>query len=250
MRPSAPASILFGTMLLLAAGDARAGGRPYAFVQGTQAVSDGGLELENWFGDVRPRGGAPGDWEWWLGPVVGASDHVEVGLFGIFGQRAASSSSAGALSFDSLRLQATWQPVDRGRWPVDVRVRAELGLPVGGERITSGWLGAIAGKDVGRLDVTANAGGWEEWTQQDGRTRASSYVQGGLGASLAIARGLRAGGELFAWRKVDDAHDHEYVGGPSIAYGQGRFWTAATAGFGIDPGSPRNHARLVVGLLF
>lgn len=250
MRHSALASIVAGIAVFLSAPGALAGGRPYSFLQGTQAVSDGGLELESWFGDIRPRDGdAPSEWEWWLGPVAGVSDRLEVGTYAIF-EQPAGSSSAGALTLSSLRLHATWQPVERGQWPVDVRLRAELGLPAGGERITSGWLTAIAGKDVGRLDVTANAGVWEEWRQHAGRLRTETYVQGGAGASLAIARGLRAGGELFGWRNVADSEDRELIAGPAIGYGQGRFWASATLGLGLDAGSPREHARLVMGLLF
>jgi hypothetical protein len=230
---------------LLAGHPALAAERPYAFVQGVETLPQGGLELENWFGAWRPRGGSA-TWEWWLGPVAGITDHFEAGLFGVFLQPPGPGGDAGALQLDSLRLQLSYALADRGVWPVDVRVRLQVGVPAANDATTV-WASVYVARDFGHLNLTANLGESIEVPKDGGSVE--SYFWYGLGASYAIVGAFRAGVELFG--DADFAGDESStVLGPCLAYGIGRFWAAASFGFGLAQDSPAERGRIVVGLSF
>jgi hypothetical protein len=228
--------------------EAHAGPRPYAFTQGIDTLPPDELELESWFGATAARAGGT-SWEWWLGPVVGLTDHLEAGLFAIFAQGAAAHD---AIVLSSLRLQLSYALADKGAWPIDVRVRGELGQPVAADEGYSLWLLAIVARDVGPVNITLNAGTWVRFDElEEGASARETvgYFVYGLAASLAVAGGLRLGGELFGEGQLGGT-EHEHCVGPSAAFGRGRFWLSGSLGLGIDDESPSRRGRLVLGLAF
>jgi hypothetical protein len=228
---------------------ALAGGRPYVFVQGAGAVPADGIEWENWIGTAESRDHST-ESEWWTGPVIGVSERLELGVFAVLGQAYDPAAAANAGAFlDQLRTQLTWLPVDQGTWPVNVRVRGELGVPLNGEPITQTWLGVIASREFGPVDVTANGAGWLEWHGTHGNADHDLYGFAGAGSSIVVLPGLRAGGEAFFKRAARNQADHEYIAGPSLSYGHGRFWASSTNGLGLDDISPKRRVRLVLGVV-
>src|SRR5262249_52019259 len=159
------------------------------------------------------------DWDWWLGPVAGITDRLEVGLFAIFEQPPGE-----ALELFELRLQATASFADKGVWPVDLRVRVEVGLPVGAASHTL-WLLAIGGPDLGPLSLPANLGGWRAFDlPRGGGTRWTTFFyDSSLGVSVEARRGLRLGGEIFGDAMFANP-DVGHFAGPAGGYGRGRFW--------------------------
>jgi hypothetical protein len=224
--------------------DALAGARPYAFTQGVDSLPENDVELESWFTADTPRAGGSG-WDWWLGPVVGITDQLEVGLFAIAQQLAPTADMAPPpFVLNSLRLQVTYLLAPKAEWPVDVRMRAELRQPIVAGEVYATWLSAIVAKDFAKLNVTANVGSYLEFDGGPGK-----YFQYGLGASYELLRGLRGGGELFGDGEYSDA-SHDHFIGPSVAFGRGRLWFAGTLGFGLDQASSKRRGRLVVGVAF
>ena len=249
VRCSALAALLLCSLVGF---EARAGERPYAFVQGVESLPQGGLELENWFGAIRPpNGSAAGgtSWEWWLGPVVGITDQLEAGLFGIFLQPQAPGDSSEFLQLDSLRAQVSYALAPRGAWPIDVRVRLEVGVPAADDALTV-WASVFAARDFGRLNLTANLVESIEVAKTNGAV--SPYFSYGVGVSYAIVGAFRAGGELYGVADSDPGSDDApwTILGPSLAYATGRLWTALSYGFGLTSQSPRERGRIVVGLAF
>jgi hypothetical protein len=246
LRHLAPVLAAFAIALSLSlAGRAQAAERPYAYVQGVETLPQGGLELENWFGAVRPQGGGT-SWEWWLGPVVGITDHLEAGLFGIFLQPVASDASQAFLQLDSIRFQLSYALADRGAWPVDVRVRLQVGVPAANDSLTT-WASVYVARDFGHLNLTANLAGSNEIAKADGDV--DWYFWYGLGASYAIVGAFRVGGELNG--KADFSGDESFTFlGPSLAYAIGRIWASASYDFGLTSTSPHERGRIVVGLSF
>ncbi len=240
-----------GALLLsaLLASEARAGERPYAFVQGVESLPQGGLELENWFGATRPprssAGGGTG-WEWWLGPVVGITDQLEASLFGVFLQPPAPTDSSELLQLDSIRFQMSYALAPRGSWPIDVRVRLEAGIPAADDSLTL-WGSVFVARDFGKLNLTGNLVESIEVAKTNGAV--SPYFSYGLGASYAIVGAFRAGGELYG-EADSDADAPWTILGPTLAYGTGRLWAALSYGFGLTFQSPRERGRIVVGLSF
>jgi hypothetical protein len=199
------------------------------------------LELESWFGSEKPQGAAS-LWDWWFGPVAGLTDRLEAGLFAIFAQAPAGSGTPGAIGLTGLRLQLTYLLVDRGAWPVDVRIRGEVFQPLPG-RFYSTWLSVIASRDFGPLNITGNVIGWLQYETD----HAAKYTDFGVGSSYNVGFGLRVGGEFFG-RKEWGGDEEKWAVGPSVGYGRGRFWLAGSFGFGVGSNSPQHQGRVVVGL--
>jgi hypothetical protein len=215
-----------------------AGERPYAYVQGTESLPATSLELESWFGTSRPVGGQS-TWDWWVGPVVGLTDRIELGFFAIFFQPPSAGFSLGTLD-----LQATYALADRGAWPVDVRVRIELTQPVGGNPYT-GWLWLIAGRDFGRINLTGNVNVWLQFPR--GNDDLEVYLQYLAGASVKIIPGLRIGVEVQAQTDVSEGETTAALG-PSLAAGTGRIWGSASYDFSLT--HDNHQGRIVMGMAF
>jgi len=235
---------------------AHAGARPYAFTQGTDSLATNEIELENWFTALNGGGHGADDvsWNWWLGPVAGINEHVEIGLFAIFDESALTTSG---MSMDSLRLQTTYMPALRGELPIDVRIRGELGVPMhysDGGGAYSGWVSAIASRQLGPVDVTANVGLWVargKFAEMPGvfDTDNIGYFNYAVGASYAVDNHLRVGAEAYGNEKFSSMRTGHYAG-PAVAYGIGRFWLAASYLFADNaPTSARMNqlGRLVLG---
>ncbi len=222
-------------------GAGRAGGRPYAFVQGIDTLPDRELELESWFGVFERPAGGPTIWDWWLGPVAGVTDELEAGLFGRFLQ-VQGGDEPEQLVLDSLRLQLTYAPVPRGTWAVDGRLRLELTQPVADDSHEI-WLTLILARQLGRLDLTLNAGLWVELGDET-----DWWFNYALGASVDVVGGLRLGAELYGDARFEDP-DHNHSFGPAAAYGRGRFWISAAWLFGLGAESTDVAARMVLGVL-
>jgi len=230
-----------GLALLLGASSttALAGARPYALVQSTETLPQGGLELENWFGASRPPG-SPGAWEWWVGPVVGLSEHLETSVFAVMGQ---PSANPAALTLSQVRLHLSWLLADRGDWPVDVRLRLELSQPVSDDSYGI-WLWVMVTREWAHFRVTANLASFTEIAKADGTP--NQYIDFGLGASVPLPQGFSLGAECFGQKDLKEAETFASVG-PSLAWARGRLWFAATVGLGLGSSSP-NRGRLVVGV--
>jgi hypothetical protein len=228
--------------VMLAPGWAFGGERPYAYVQGAESLPETALELESWFGTERPLGQAS-TWDWWLGPVVGVTDRFELALYAIFLQ-----PPGAPLDLRSLRWQASYLLADRGTWPVDVRVRVELGQPTG-TGAYSGWLWLLASRDVGRVNLTANLVGWVDFPHAGDDSEV--YLQYLAGASVKLWPWLRLGAEFQGESELSgDSPTTTTLGlGPAVAAGAGRVWMSAGYGFSLTRASP-NVGRIVLGLAF
>jgi hypothetical protein len=233
--------VLLGALLSTSA---VAGQRPYAYVQGAESLPQTGLELESWFGASRAAVGSPSVWDWWLGPVVGVTDKLELALYAIILQPPSTQS----LDLRSFRLQASYLLADRGSWPLDVRVRVELGQPVGPHPYT-GWLWLIASRDWGGLNATVNGTFWVE-LPSGSQQGLDPYVDYLAGLSYQLVPGIRLGAELQGEVELSsDAAPASLSVGPALAAGTGRIWASASYGWGMTRQSP-GLGRLVVGLAF
>ena len=236
-------TLLAALAALLPSRAAMAGPRPYGFSQGVDSLPDGTLELESWFSAEKPRSGAAG-WDWWLGPVTGLTDRIEAGLFAIFEQPAASPGGTSSVALSSLRAHASWLLADKAAWPVDVRLRAEYGQRVAAGTPNTAWLTAIVSRDLGRLNLTANLGGYLEMADDE----TLSELVGSFASTMELPAGFRLGGEIFTEKELKAGGKTEVWAGPSLAYGRGRFWLAATFGLGLTDDTSQHRGRVLFGL--
>jgi hypothetical protein len=237
-------------VVCLAGSTAQAAGRPYAYTQGVEGLPQTGLELENWFSAQRPRDSAVGTGvDWWVGPVVGVTDQLEAALYAIFVQPPEAEHSGPAIGLGALRLQASYLLAPLGRWPIDVRIRVDVERPVGvgheDRRNLNTWLTAIAGFDLGPLNVIANVGGLVEFETSG----PSPWLIYAAAASVDVIAGVRVGVEEFGQYKFNDQEAQNAIG-PTLGFGIGRVWAASTIAFGIGTATPKTQARIVFGLAF
>lgn len=229
--------------MLLGPRDAFGGPRPYAYVQGIDSLSESGIELENWFSADKSRAPGPAAWNWWLGPVVGVSDQLEVGLFAIFNQAAANGSTPSTLNLSSLRLQVSYLLAPKGEWPIDLKIRGEVGQPIADPSYTA-WVSAVASRDFGPLNLTGEVGSWLKFDDDE----IYSYFVWALASSVDAGGGVRIGGELNSDTKI--GVPTRISAGPSIAYGTGRLWLSANMGLGLTTEAPKVRGRLILGIAF
>ena len=234
-----------------------AGGRPYAFTQGTETLPETGLEIETWLGADRPRASTTGPtWDWWIGPTLGLTDQLEVSLFTIFVQPA-NGPNGGSLSLSSSRLYVSYLLAPRGEWFADVRVRGEFDLPVGKNKddprplpflalLPTVWLSVLASTELGPVNVTVNLGTYMELE----RSTLSPAAHYSVAAAVDVLEGLKLGVETFGEGKIDQTRPFQFFAGPVLGYGHGRLWLATTLGFGLSDRSSQQRGRMVVGIAF
>jgi len=262
-------AVLITAWATLVTRPSQAAGRPYAFTQGVDSLSESSVEVESWITEEKSPDPVNPIWDWWLGPVVGMTDQLEAGLFTILVQppelppaTPGAERSREGLSLAALRLQMSYLLAPRGTWPVDVRMRFEAGAPLaateGGSRAeglngsrATFWYLVMLGRDFGPLNLTLNAGPWLAIGEEPGadEVEAEPYVRYALGASLEVLRGLRVGGEVFGDASLSEG-EATLLAGPALGWGTGRFWAAAALGFGLTEESPSHRGRLVIGVLF
>ncbi len=223
------------------AGPARAAPRPYVFAQGYDGLPEGGLDLESWFGASKPQAGAT-TWDWWIGPTVGLNDRVEAGFFAVLVQTPQGAAGT-ALALSALRPFVSVQLADKGALPVDLRLRGEVALPTGGGGPTTAWITAIAARDFGRVNVTANL----SYSNSFGSSH-DKYVTGELGASVLLGFGLRAGveAELLAELSGPSALSPALA----LAWANSRLWASVSVGPSYGEEAPSRRGRIIVGMAF
>lgn len=225
---------------------ARAGARAYSYVLGFDSLPQAGAEVENWFGAERDREGET-SWEWWTGPVAGITDRTEIAVYGIFYQDPPEEDEEPFLVLSSLRIQVGQQFADKGAWPVDLRFVGQVGVPVDPDKGFEAWLSLVASKDIRRLNLTLEAGGWFKFSEKG----VVPYLNPGLGASVDLGKGVRLGGEVFTRvRFSPDETRASFFAGPDLAFGVGRFWATAGVSFGLTEQSDFARGRLLLGLAF
>jgi hypothetical protein len=165
-------------------------------------------------------------------------------MFAILEQPPVGPGAASSVALSSLRFHASWLLADKGAWPVDVRLRAEYGQRVAPGTPNTGWFTAILSRDLGRLNLTANLGGYLEMADVE----TVPYFVGSFASTVELPAGFRLGGEVFSEKELKTGGESELWAGPSLAYGRGRFWLAATFGFGLTDDASLHRGRILFGL--
>src|SRR5438034_334392 len=126
--------------------DRRAFIRTYEY----QTMPKGGLDLELWNTQARPRwdDAATGQ-EWKLETEYGITDHWDLAIYQIFSQ-----DPGGPFAYSATSLESRYRFAERGELPVDVLAYMEVNKPLAEDGVELEWK-LILAKDFG--SVTANA---------------------------------------------------------------------------------------------
>ncbi|MFZ5470210.1 MAG: hypothetical protein ACOZIN_12315 [Myxococcota bacterium] len=256
-------------VLLLAPGSVAAGVRPYAFTYGTDILPDSMIELETWVDFKGPnlKRSRGTRWDFWVGPVMGFNENLEIGFYALVRQEPKSfASDVAPLQLNSLRLQVSYLLAPKGSWPVDVKLLGEIAAPAYRGKSTEGWLTAIVSRDFGKLNLTLNAGWWADFDFDGVPSNFYSenpvihWQHNMIAASYELPFGVRLGGEFFGEFRFASGGcsrvgtgvcrtSRPYYLGPSVGYAKGQMWVSGALGFATSKDASLRNGRIILGVV-
>jgi hypothetical protein len=230
--------------LVLASPEARAARVNHLFIDESQLVPEGGVELEQWvwsYGripEVTDR--AASIWVWWA-PVVAVSPHLELQL------PLQLVSLPQLFYLHSIELVARYRifprEQDDGLQPL---LRVAYGQPLSGYSgpptfeasalVTYGSLTAV------RVTVNAGVRLGLPFLQSTAKGSTSVLGLGGAGVSVPLGKEFRVSAEFFTQLNIHgDTRPpyNQFYLGPSIAWSKGPFWVTFGSLFGLTSDSSR-----------
>ena len=240
-------------LVLLLGAPAHAARSFHLFLDESQLIPEGGVELEQWvwaYGRIPNRIERPASiWLWW-GPVVSVSNHLELEL------PLQIVSVPEETYLHSIGLVARyrifpreddhgWQPLIRVGYyhPLDPAAGpplAELGLVL-----------TIGGPQSIRYTLNASVMMGLPFLQELSNEKFSVLGRGGAGVSFPLGTEWRIAGEFFGQLPIDGntrpSKGQMYLG-PSVAWSRGPFWITFGALFGLTNDSSRWYPRVLWGI--
>ena len=236
-------------LLTFAAGPARADQRDFVRAYEYATQPEGNLEFELWTDVAAPRGGPFAD------SLVthrveleyGLTDRWDVSLYHVF-EHGGPSAEEKAFRFDSWRSETRMRLAEKGEWPVDVMLYAEVERPAD---FTAPWEieeKLILGRDFGRVSLVTNLVAEQALA---GGQRAEHRFELDLGARYEFAPSVRLGAEVWTIQPyaAEPAAQTRpsYFAGPSVSLASQRVWLQFGTGFGIGDTPESLYLRSVLG---
>lgn len=232
--------------LLAVAGPARADQRDFIRAYEYATQPQGNLEVELWTEVESPRGGPFADSliTHRVELEYGLTDRWDVSLYHVF-QHGGPSAEDKVFRFDSWRSETRVRLAEKGEWPVDVMLYAEVERPAD---FTAPWEleeKVIFGRDFGRLGLVANLVAEEALAEG---LRAAHQFEMDLGARYEFMPAVRLGGEFWTIRPYGSgAARPGYFAGPSVSLASARVWIQFGAGLGLGDTAESLYLRSVLG---
>jgi hypothetical protein len=239
------------TLLVLLAGSAEAGRRPWIFAEDTATVPDGDVEIESWIGFI-DRVTPPGSWHWWIGPYWAPADGLEIAALTVIAQPYEGANGVAQLWFEHLSLR--WRVVERRFGALFLKVEGRIAFS---EDVPFQVQPSVAwAKHAGRFGFAASFGyaaGFE------GPKQDYHWLVYRAAASFDVVKGelappFQIGAELYAQQVLAGINDLTADGrssvmlGPTLAVARGRLWLTVGALAGLTEGGPKVMVRGIIGL--
>lgn len=209
-------------------------------------VPEGHTAIELWHTESRDTWDAhtPQRFEQIIEIEHGLTDHWDAAFYTTFAQVSADDPmTAEALHLDDIRLETRYRFADRGEWPVDTLIYAELAKDFG--RSVYELEGKIIlARDFDKLTAAANAIG-EVAVGNDVKT--SELALGwAAGATYELHPKLRFGAET--WGMHEDSTTLAWAGPALNVAPSSGLWLTFTAGFGLNDGADTFVGRAILGI--
>ncbi len=225
-------------LILCAPRVASAGRTFYGWLYGTETLPERGAELSSWIQEENHLADEPNPGDhltesrWWVGPLIGINDQLELAIPLEIAWDKADSDMNGHTSFDrygaELRYRfVTSDPVDAP--PLVPLLRVAVKRSVTERDLTIPEADIVVSYQQGIVHVLADLGGYAELSS--GSTHFE--VHPGAGVSIAALGDLRFGAEVHAELSLDNNAGSWAVVGPNFAWSHGRFWISGMYGIGI-----------------
>ena len=245
--------------VLLAPTRAHAGRTLFGWLYDTEVVPEHGVELESKLEERDVQFASLGDHEtrWWLAPVVGITDRLELALPIEAQWSTEDSPPPGFVAGSSVPRR--YGAELRYRFVAPAPVDAPAFVPLARVAVKRDVTGAIRPEaDVvvsyqhGRVHALVDAGVIADVATRSAFTLANGdrHVEfhPGLGVSVRVVRELRLGAELYGeWSLDQNETGHTWaIVAPNMAWAHGRFWMSAAYGIGVY--GIRSAPRIVWGI--
>lgn len=241
--------------VLLGMAPAQAARTFHLFLDESQLIPEGGVEIEQWvwsYGRVPNNVGRKASIWIWMGPAVSISNHLELEL------PLQIVSIPGEVYLHSLELVARYRIFPReddDGWQPLIRVAYGQPLdPLAGPPTLETTLVLTIGNLHG-VRTTLNAGVLMgmPFLQSSAQGTFSVLGKGGLGLSVPLGQEFRLAAEAFGQLPIHgDTRPPKgqiYVG-PSVAWSRGPFWITFGSLFGLTDDSSRYYPRVLWGIAF
>lgn len=243
----------FVALVLLLGAQARAARTFHLFLDESQLVPEGGIELEQWvwaYGRIPNRIDRPASMWLWLGPTVSVSNHVE---FELPLQVVAIPDDTYLHSIGLVVRYRVFPREDDQGWQPLIRVAYYQPLdPAAGPPAAETTFVLTVGS-LQSVRYTLNAGVLMglPFLQETSPERFSVLGRGGLGVSFPLGKEWRIAGEFFGQLPIHGdtrpSKGQMYLG-PSISWSRGPFWITFGSLFGLTGDSSRYYPRLLWGI--
>src|SRR5262249_51378936 len=224
---------------------ARADRRAFGYTYEYNTMPQGGLDLELWNTQGRPRfPEGPASFEWKLEVEYGITDHGDLAVYRTFGQDHVAGQRD-ALEYRETSVESRYRLAERGEWPVDVLLYLEVakGFGTGLGDIEPKL---IVAKDLGRLSLNANLIGEIELARDGDEVEAELVPAWSVGAAYEINPNWKVGAETFG--AYEDSATHAQIG-PAVSWAPNdKIWMAGTVATGLTEASDDLTARFIIGL--
>lgn len=240
-------------LVLLLVAPARAARTFHLFLDESQLIPEGSVELEQWvwaYGRVPNHIDRPASiWLWW-GPAVSVSNHLEFEL-PLQVVAGGGETYLHSLSF-VVRYRIFPREDDQG-WQPLIRVAYQQPLdPSAGPPAVETTLVLTIGNLQG-IRTTFNVGAFMglPFLQSNLQGEFSVLGRAGVGVSFPLGREWRLGGEFYGQLPIHGdtrpSTGQMYLG-PSLAWTRGPFWITFGSLFGLTNDSSRYYPRVLWGI--
>jgi len=254
-RPVSSGWPVLVAVLALAPAPARAARTSHLFMDESQLLPEGDVELENWLwteGHIPDKPGRPVTSWIWIGPVVGLTSHLELQL----PVQLVGSPEYGVIDAISLvaRYRFFSREDDEGFQPL---VRVEYQQPLS-QYASPPLLKALFVVTHGNLHafrVTANVGVQLglPFLQSSASGSVSVLGTASLGISIPLGTELRLAGEVdgqLPFASNARPYPGQLFAGPSLAWSRGPMWVTFGCVFGLTHYSNQYQPKVLWGVTF
>lgn len=226
---------------------ARADQRYYGETYNASIAPKGALDVELWSGFHQPKAGqGPQYWVHQLELETGLTDHWDIALYNIFRYQQGDTTR-----YQATKVESRYRLSDPGEWFVDPVLYLEVKKEWIEDKPWAVEEKLILGKDIGRLNLSANVIAEQEFIPNGG----GQEFEGGYaaGASWELLPWLRVGGEAFgAWTYLtaESRTVSQHYAGPAISLAVAHSWLVLASGFGLTQESEKLRTQAILAFQF
>jgi hypothetical protein len=234
------AAAMICAIIMISAQEARADRRSYVWTYEYQTMPKGMFEAEYYLTEEQKYldKAKPNIWKQQIEVEYGVTDHFDLSMYQMFKQSNTVKSSS--FEYDGFKIRGRYRILEKNVLPVDTLLYLEYIRDDDWDKPNVLEEKVVLAKDIGNLNLAYN-----QVFKQELASEGIWKYEYAAGASYRILPSVRLGVE-----SKGAYAEEKYYAGPTIAWGQGRFWASAGIIFGLTDKSDDMQARLIVGAIF